>query len=149
MSAVVVPPSSSTAVVPVMDLFAVSTGQNRRSRSPSCLRIRPNGGRVELAGARRLKIRSTSDVDRLAGLLLGTRPIAQQYQADSFDTSNSFDSRSSKSPLTSIGVPTMLLRLYVRRGAVGSGRMTFTFSLLAPCGPNWSTPGTIRLIMSR
>jgi hypothetical protein len=62
------------------------------------------------------------------------------------------DANSSSDSLNSVGAAaaasasdcggTMMLQLGIK-GGVGRSRLVYSFSLLAPCGPTWSCPGSV------
>lgn len=153
----VIPTNSlARASTPVIDLFSVakSRSSSNDKASPS-LRVRRDNGKVELVGVKRLQLHSSSDVDRLAGLLLGTRSAALQLLAQHCRGADDVvvDANSSSDSLNSVGAAaaaafasdcggTMMLQLGIK-GGVSRSRLVYTFSLLAPCGPTWSCPGSV------
>lgn len=136
----------------MIDLFSVAKSRTSSEKASAGLRVRRDNGKVELVGVKRLQLHSSSDVDRLAGLLLGTRSAALQLLAHHCrGTDDVLDVNSSSDSLNSVGAAaaassdcggTMMLQLGIK-GGVGRSRLVYTFSLLAPCGPTWSCPGSV------
>ena len=145
ISAVVIPTHSrARASTPVIDLFSVANNRASYEKTSPGLRIRRDNGKVELVGVKRLQLHSSADVDRLAGLLLGTRSTALEMLAQHCRSADG-DANSSSDSLNSVGAAsdcggTMMLQLGIK-GGVSRSRLMYTFSLLAPCGPTWSCPG--------
>lgn len=130
----------------MIDLFSVANNRTSYEKSSPGLRIRRDNGKVELVGVKRLQLHSSSDVDRLAGLLLGTRStalelLAQHCKSADGDVNSSSDSLNSVGAATDCG-GTMMLQLAIK-GGVSKSRLMYTFSLLAPCGPSWRCPGLV------